>query len=312
VKKVIDLYGYVARLHLCFIIIYKNKELTVEGNSVSKVEIHCDDIEWLYAPDEEYYAYKDCKRYLQLIIPYRREWKAEEKFPLLIFIPGSAWKKQEMYNDLPKLSRLAERGIVLAALQYRESDIAPFPAQIYDVHHAVDYLIENSQKLHIDTDRIYIAGNSSGGHIALMSAFTKAHGLHIEECRHPYEIKGLIAESAPSDLMLCQSETLPPWMKKRPTAELLGVEDVRMYPDLARKASCFAYITKDVKLPPLLLLHGDQDPVVTVEQSRRFYNALNENEKSVRYYELLGSSHCGADFWADRIIDIVVDFVHSV
>jgi acetyl esterase/lipase len=148
----------------------------VEGNSVTKIKINCDDIEWLYAPDEEYFTYDDYKRHLQMIIPYRRIWENDEKYPLLLFIPGSAWKKQEMYNNIPQYEHLAEKGIVFAALQYRESDIAVFPAQIYDVHHAINYLVENSQRLHIDTDRIFIAGNSSGGHIALYPHLPKLMG----------------------------------------------------------------------------------------------------------------------------------------
>lgn len=283
----------------------------MKKDMIQKLKITCNEIEWLYAPDEEYVDYDGCKRYLQMIFPYRRVWEQSEKFPLILFIPGSAWHRQEMYNNIPQYTHIAERGIFFAAMQYRESDIATFPAQIYDVHNAVKYLVNNAEKFHIDTDRIFIAGNSSGGHIALMTSFTMAHGLYTNQSYLPYTIRGVIAESAPADLMLCQSETLPPWMKTRPSADLLGVTSVEENKELAEKASCELYISKEVNLPPILLLHGDQDPVVSVEHSRRLYEMLKKNHHAVTYYELEGASHGGSAFWTDDVIDVIDKFVQK-
>lgn len=124
-----------------------------------KLKIECDDLEWLYVPDEVYADYDGCKRCLQLFIPYRQKLAAEETFPLVLFIPGSAWYRQEVYNSLPAYSRLAERGIVTAILQFRESTIAPFPAQVEDAKAALRFLAARAEDYHIDTERIFIAGN---------------------------------------------------------------------------------------------------------------------------------------------------------
>lgn len=56
------------------------------------------DLEWLYVPDVEYGEFGGIKRHLQLIIPFKRAWQEKEKYPLVVFIPGSAWHRQEMYN----------------------------------------------------------------------------------------------------------------------------------------------------------------------------------------------------------------------
>jgi acetyl esterase/lipase len=281
----------------------------MENDTIQKLKISCDELEWLYAPNEEYVNYEGCKRYLQMIFPYRRTWEKNEKFPLVLFIPGSAWHRQEMYNNIPQYTHIAERGIFFAAIQYRESDIAVFPAQIYDVHNALNYLIEHAERLHINTERIYLAGNSSGGHIALLTSFTMAHGLYTDQCRFPYTITGVIAESAPADLMLCQSESLPPWMKTRPTADLLGVDSVKDNKALAEKASCEMYITNEVNLPPVLLVHGDQDTIVSVEQSRRLHKILKDNHKTVIYYELEGIDHGGTAFWTEDLINYIEKFI---
>jgi acetyl esterase/lipase len=254
-----------------------------------------------------------CQRRLQIIFPYRGEWEEDIRYPVVLYVPGAAWHRQEMYNDIPKVSKLAECGVVVAMVQHRESDIAIFPAPIEDLHRAACYLIENAKRFHIDPLRLFFAGHSAGGHVALMTAFSKANGVWGPETvsMKDYEIKGVIAQAAPSDLMLCQKEQLPSWMKKRPSAELLGVERVEDHTELAKQASCEMYISESVQLPPVVLLHGDQDSIVTVEHSRNLYQTLKHKEKSVEYYELEGVGHNGNAFWSEEVLKIIRDFCYD-
>jgi len=67
--------------------------------------------EWLYVPDIVYWETKELKRCLQLIIPYKTDWKKDEKVPLVLFIPGSAWHKQEMYNNIPARAKALSIGL---------------------------------------------------------------------------------------------------------------------------------------------------------------------------------------------------------
>lgn len=152
-----------------------------------------------------------------------------EKYPLILFIPGSAWHKQEMYNDIPQYALLARRGFVVAAMEYRESDIAVFPAQIEDVYNALNFIPGIADNFHIDISKIFLMGNSSGGHIAMMSVLFNAHGL----CNVLPEIAGVICESGSTDLLICAKEELPPWMKIRPSAVLLGVDKIEGHEELA-------------------------------------------------------------------------------
>ncbi|HZK34549.1 MAG TPA: alpha/beta hydrolase [Bacillota bacterium] len=281
---------------------------------MGKISVTYSETEWLYAPDELYYENEGCKRGLQLFIPYRREWKQDASYPVLLYVPGAAWYRQEMYNDIPKVCKLAEHGIVVAMVQVRELDIAAFPAPIEDMHRAASYLIENATKFHIDPSRIFLAGHSSGGHIALMTGFTKANGVWGPETvgMKDYSIRGIIAQAAPSDLILCQKEELPPWMKTRPTADLLGVKRVEDHPDLAMQASCELYIKEGLALPPVLLFHGNRDEVVSVDHSRKLYKALKDKKQAVKYYELDGVGHSGNAFWSKELLDISRDFCNDV
>lgn len=273
-----------------------------------KIEIvgnESDEIQWLYSQDWEYHDYGGCKRYLQILFPSKPEWKENEKYPVILFIPGSAWHKQEMYNDIPQYATLARQGFVVAAMQYRESDIAAFPAQIEDVGNALNFIKTIADRFHMDMDRIYLMGNSSGGHIAMMSVLFQANGL----CDIPFRISGVIAESASTDLLVCAKAPLAPWMKVRPSAVLLGVDKIEGNEELARKASCSMYITENVKLPQVLLIHSENDPVVSVENSRILYKKLADTHHKVCYYELTGNSaHGGAVYYGSKVLRVIREF----
>lgn len=278
------------------------------------IQAECDGLEWLYVPDVMYSKYDGgIERQLQLLVPYRKEWKSEEKYPLVVFIPGSAWYKQEMYNSLPALSRLAERGIVVASVQYRESGIARYPAQVEDVERAVLFLVSKAENFHIDADRIFLAGNSSGGHIALMTALRSANGIRDVKEFHEALIKGVIGESAPADIFMCTRSAIPDSMPEnfRPCKDLLGVSEITEDLASAKEASCKMYIDENTPLPPILLFHGMEDCQVDVNQSRYLYDLLAGAGKAVDYYEMEGTDHGGAAFWSGRILDIISRFIYG-
>ncbi|MDE6642296.1 MAG: alpha/beta hydrolase [Acetatifactor sp.] len=272
-----------------------------------KIKIAADssEIQCLYSQNWEYFDYGNCKRYLQILFPYKPEMRDNEKYPLILFIPGSAWHKQEMYNDIPQYALLARRGFVVAAMEYRESDIAVFPAQIEDVYNALNFIPGIADNFHIDISKIFLMGNSSGGHIAMMSVLFNAHGL----CNALPKIAGVICESGSTDLLICAKEELPPWMKIRPSAVLLGVDKIEGHEELAEKASCSMYISENIELPPILLMHSEYDPIVSVANSRMLYEKLVASHHNVVYYEFTeNDAHGGATYYSDPILDIVQEF----
>lgn len=273
-----------------------------------KINVESKETEWLYSPDWEYHDYGNCKRHLQMILPFKKEWKHTTKFPLILAIPGSAWHKQEMYNDIPKYIKLAECGFAVAVLEYRESDIAHFPAQIEDVSNAFEFLESKAEQCHFDMSNLFLMGNSSGGHIAMMSVLFNIHNL----CKPLPEIRGVIIESGSTDIPICAKQPLPPWMKVRPSNVLLGIEQIEGNEEIAEKASCAVYITEDVEIPPILLFHSENDVVVSVENSRFLYKKLSEFHHKVDYYEIENSdAHGGMTFFNSTILDIIKDFCNK-
>lgn len=282
--------------------IYK-REIPMAEQLLKKIKVEKKELEWLYVPDVEYCEYESCKRSLQLIIPYKRNWVENKKYPLILFIPGSAWHRQEMYNNIPARSELAKRGFAVAEVQYRESDLAIFPAQVIDVKKAIRFIQSIAEQFHIDTENIFISGDSSGGHIALLTGLTAAYGELDTDVENNIscEVKGIISYCAPTDMLLSEG--------MGPIEDLLGTDYVTNVPNLALSASCVTYLSNERSIPPILMFHGLQDDLVPVEHSRTFFEKLKQYDKEVDYYELENEEHCCPAFWGMEVLDIVEKFV---
>lgn len=270
---------------------------------LKKLDLEKKELEWLYVPDVEYFEYENCKRYLQLIIPYKRNWDENKKYPLVLFIPGSAWHRQEMYNSIPARADLAKRGFAVAVVQYRESELAIFPAQVIDAMNAIRFIPSIAEMFHIDTENIFISGDSSGGHIALLTGLTADYGeldLNVEH-NGSYNINGIISYCAPTDMMLSEG--------MGPIEDLLGTDHVLNVPELAQSASCATYLSKERNIPPILMFHGIQDELVSIKHSRDFFEELRQFNKEVEYYELENENHCAPTFWGNDVLDIVERFI---
>ena len=139
----------------------------------------------------------------------------------------------------------------------------------------------------------------------MMSVLFSEHGL----CEKLPKISGVILESASTDILLCAKDPLPTWFKSRPSAVLLGVDKIEGNEVLAEKASCAMYITKDIKLPAVLLLHSEFDPIVSVENSRTLYAKLSDAGHEADYYELADNDgHGGSTFFSSEVLDIIQNF----
>ncbi|WP_367926233.1 alpha/beta hydrolase fold domain-containing protein [uncultured Ruthenibacterium sp.] len=280
----------------------------VEGAHV--ISTTGDEVGVTYIHNVEYAEINHEKLYLQILFPYTRN-HPNPLCPCVVFVQGSAWLPQDVYAQIPGLTKLAERGYVVAIVQYRHSGIAPFPAQIMDAKNAVRFLRKNALKYHIDANNIFLSGDSSGGHTAMFAGI-----MHDETTENLYpdtsaEIKGIINyygstsvmadDSNPIQILHCQPDS--------PEGMVMGHVDLRTNPDLKKKLSVECNITSDTEVPPTLIIHGTKDRLVNCECSVILYKCLKQYKKDVQLYLLQGADHGGPEFWTQNIIDIVDQFL---
>lgn len=270
-----------------------------------------------YQPDVVYATISQTPLRLQILTPFTREDRVEGDntlFPCVVFVQGSAWMKQNVYFSLPLLARLAQRGYVVAVVEYRHCEIAPFPAQAVDTRNAVRFLRKNGAQYHIDPDQILLAGDSSGGHTAMFAGLIQDD--QSQDNLFPgisAQVQGIIDYYGSCSVMRWDSNpsTLNHHLPDSPEGMEMGGVDLRQNPDLCRRLSVECQITPETQLPPVLIFHGTKDRIVNTYSSVDLYRKLRECGKPAWLYLLEGADHGGAEFWTEEILDIVDRFIRD-
>ena len=88
-------------------------------------------------------------------------------FPTIVDVHGGAWNNGDRLNDRQLNGALASRGIVIAAIDFRQPPQAGYPASVCDMNLAIRWL-----KVHAEgfggTDKVGALGVSSGGHVVML------------------------------------------------------------------------------------------------------------------------------------------------
>ncbi len=96
--------------------------------------------------------------------------------PLVVFVHGGGWwagnqRAASAFLDFPAvLATLAQRGYVVASIEYRLSGEASFPAQLLDLQEAVRFLRANAARVGIDPAKVVLWGMSAGAQVAALDA----------------------------------------------------------------------------------------------------------------------------------------------
>lgn len=246
--------------------------------------------------------------HLHILLPTQDK-ECKQCFPLLVYIQGSAWKQQSTGKELAQLCRFAQRGYVIAIVQYRDSSQAVFPAQILDAKYAIDFMMQHARMYFVDKERLYVWGDSSGAHTAMMCAFTKHNENFLEENLTEYTISGVIDYYGPTDITKMKDEpsTMQHDHKDSPGGCLIGNKEV-LYEN-AKDTIVMNYIVNDKPIPPVLILHGSKDRLVPFHQSILLYEKMTDLNKEVEAYKLYDGDHGGSPFWNHEVLNIVDTFI---
>lgn len=193
----------------------------------------------------------------------------EKPMPVAVYIHGGGWTSGDKAGGAGSLDthEILARGYVVVSLNYRLAPEYKWPAQITDVKCAIRHLRANAAMYKIDPNKIGVWGGSAGGHlVAMLGTTDKSAGFDAGEyLDQSSRVQAVVDLFGPADL---------PAMFTSNAQVVAG----RIFGSTSRddsilvKASPVTYITPDD--PPFLILQGDQDHVVPMEQSQILHDRL--------------------------------------
>jgi acetyl esterase/lipase len=212
--------------------------------------------------------------------------EAEEPAPVIVHVHGGGWRRGSRREPLRALGEdfydtLAAQGFAVAAVDYRLSAEARFPAPLEDVSGAVGWVRDNAAGYGLDAGRVFLWGDSAGGHLALLAALTGG------------KVQGVVAWFPVTDLLgmpadIAGAGAVPDTGPGSREALLLGAPAAAV-PELARQASPLTYAAAGA--PPILLMHGAADDMVPPAQSIRLADALRAAGATVELELVPGATH---------------------
>ncbi len=230
--------------------------------------------------------------------------------PLIVWVHGGAWRSGSR-QDMP-LAKLVQEGYAVASVDYRLSTQARFPAQIHDLKAAIRFLRGHELEWRLPTKKILITGDSAGGHLAALVGVSNGHaelegGIGNDRAQNS-GVQGIISFYGGANLTTILQQSTPHGLSvRKPALDLLLGGQPTNVPALARLASPVFHVNPSD--PPLLLLHGEQDPQMPVNQALELHGAYQQAKAPVQLEIVSGAAHGGAKFYDTERLAVVRKFL---
>jgi acetyl esterase/lipase len=226
-----------------------------------------------------------------------------DPWPVLVYVHGGTWMHGDKSEATMFAYNMASQGYLVASVNYRLYPAARYPAMIEDVKCAVRSLRTNAGQYNLDPDRIGAIGVSAGGHlVSLLGTSDPGNwdvGEHLDQASH---VQAVIAMAGVMDL----ARDFP--NANIETMKLIGFGEHNIV-----EASPITHVTEDD--PPFLLIHGDLDTTVPLEQSQLMYDRLVQANVPAQLVVVKNAGHSfigpggSASPTLDEINQIIVDFL---
>jgi acetyl esterase len=182
-------------------------------------------------------------------------------FPAILDVHGGAWVREDKRRDEHVLmdKALAAMGMVVVAIDYRQSDQHHYPDSVADVNFAIRWLRANASKFNASPRIVGVFGSSSGGHLVLLNVMRPSDPR--------YAALPLAGISASPDYIILVYPISDPLARRAYALEVGNngpVKNTDIYfapPGSLQDGNPQLILDRheSVKLPPVLVLQGSAD-----------------------------------------------------
>ena len=227
--------------------------------------------------------------------------KSSGKKPLVVYVTGGGWMLSDRTGNLEQRTYIADQGYAVASIQYRTTTSgATYKDALADVKSAIRYLRANADTYGIDTDHVFVWGQSAGGYLAAMTGVTNGDkkydvGDHLDQSS---EVQGVVDEFGPANLSQLaadydQAAQDGNYAAGNPAAQWVygpgTTKSVKEYTSQVAAADPATHISSST--PPFLLMHGSADPLVSPSQTLNLFTALKDKGVDAQRVVLTGAGH---------------------
>ena len=238
-------------------------------------------------------------------------------FPTLIDVHGGAWHNGDRKNNVGIDRFLAARGMVVAALDFRQPPEAGYPASICDVNLGVRWLKAHATEFK-GTDAVGAFGNSSGGHQVVLSGLRPGYESYtsLQLPKHP-EIKANLS------YIIAAWPVIDPlfrfhFAKKSNREELVKAHlEYWKTEDAMAEGSPQTAVDQDkqLELPPVLTLLKENDTNHPLEMQERFIASYRKRGGEIEVHTFKGLAEhrmvpSRDNPEAMRLMETITAFVH--
>lgn len=259
---------------------------------------------WFLAPHEKiadvvYGQRGDAELLLDVFRPPRQNGAA-----VVVMVSGG-WKSGPGSVRPFMFAPFLRRGYTVFAARHISQPECLIGDIVDDMLRAVRFVRYHRQEYGIDGNRIGVVGGSSGGHLSLMLATRGGPG--IADAADPVDRESSAVQCVAcfypvTDLLNLGASTENPGDGGPPRSFKKGfgprAETLEEWKILGRELSPIYHITSD--LPPILIVHGDADTLVPLDQSERFAAEARAIGRMVRLEVRPGKPHG----WPTMLLDL--------
>lgn len=215
--------------------------------------------------------------------------KGEGPFPVIVLIHGGCWQSAFDFVYMTRLAAwLTDRGVATWTIEYRRigDDGGGWPGTFLDAAGATDALREIAKKAPINLKRVYAAGHSAGGQLALWFAtrdrLPESSALYR---KNPLAIHGVLGLAAIANLAAYRVG--PAGSCHSSVDQLLGGTPEHV-------AGRYAETSPQERLPlgvPQIFIQSESDPIVDPASVRDYAAAAEKSGDKVTILPLPGAGH---------------------
>ncbi|MFJ9457383.1 alpha/beta hydrolase fold domain-containing protein [Kitasatospora sp. NPDC101447] len=222
-------------------------------------------------------------------LPAHGKARAGGSRPAVVYVHGGGWKIGSREDGYPWGTWFTDRGYAVFTIDYRLLPHADWQTGPGDVKAAVGFVRDNADRFGVDPSDITLFGESAGGHLAMMAAYTQGDPMFPPTVPHPdTSVRAVINFYGTTDFDDALAHSTAPGLIRAATREYVGGTREQQ-PDRWYASSPVHHVRPG--LPATLSVHGRDDRLIPPSQLRLLDAALVRAGVPHRSVELPWAGH---------------------